>query len=258
MRPQDPMTAAERLAALLGLRLGERVPGRSPDALILRGDDPDGSQTILKVDRPGGAYLAEYAALSAVGVCPPLAPEDASGPPNIGTPVAASLKSGHSAPISATRAVGDILSRLTRVITPTDVLGFDDVVWGLLLSTVAVDYGLGDRSPIDIEDCRKHADTLLTSKTATRKTLLHGAMSVDNVVVSEEQSWAINPRPHLGPLEWDAATWCLSACTARSLDEHVAELAKAVEGLNLMLVSAALRFQAQIVLTHRAERSRRA
>lgn len=249
-QPEDAMGAAERLAALLGLRLGERVHGGSSGSLVLAARRADGSKVAVKIDEPSRLCLPEIAALAAVGVCPPLVYGDPSVVGAVSTWVDG-LTPERGVSLELTEHVAELLGRLALTVPPQDVVGFDDVVCGLLLATAGGDYRLREVSPIDIDAFRRDSEVLLG--TPYRSVLLHGDLTTSNVIFTDTRAWAIDPRPHLGPVEWDAATWCLWACWAGTIGRHVDLLIETVPGLNRDLLAGAIRFQAAAFLTYRAE-----
>lgn len=246
---EDAMAAAERVAALLGLRLGERIHGGASGSLILRATRSDGTTVAVKVDHTARMCLAERAALAAVGVTPPLLKQGVRADVAV-TPWIEGACSERGAGLGSTEQIAELLSRLRLANPPSDALGFDEVVWGLLLSTVGGDHRLGKTSPIDIEVMRSDSEQLL--RAPHQLTLLHGDLTTGNLIFAVDRAWALDPRPHLGPLEWDAATWCLWAVQADRLPQHVEMLGR-VAALDQRLLASAMRFQAAAFLTYRAE-----
>ncbi|MER7604717.1 hypothetical protein [Nocardioides sp. NPDC127503] len=250
LRPrEDAMAAAERVAALLGLRLGERIRSGASGSLILKATRSDGTTVAVKVDHPARMCLAEHAALAAVGFTPPLLKQGVRADVAV-TPWIEGARSERGAGLGTTEQVAALLGRLRLAIPPSDALGFDEVVWGLLRSTVGGDHRLGKTSPIDVEVMRSDSEQLL--RAPHQSILLHGDLTTGNLVFSVDRAWAIDPRPHRGPLEWDAATWCLWAVPADALPQHV-DLLSRIAALDRRLVASALRFQAAAFLTYRAE-----
>lgn len=246
---EDAMAAAERLAALLGLRLGERIHGGASGSLVLKASRVDGTMVAIKVDQPARLCLAERAALATVGVTPPLIHEDLTTEAAI-TPWIQGTRAERGTALNATEQVAELLGRLDLAVPPRDVLGFGDVVWGLLLATVGGDHRLAKGSPIDIEAMRTDSERLL--RAPNQSTLLHGDLTTGNLILTGDRAWALDPRPHLGPVEWDAATWCLWAGKAETLAQHLDTLVRAV-GFDRGLLVTALRFQAAAFLAYRAE-----
>lgn len=247
---EDAIETAERLARHLGLRLGEPVQGGSSGSLVLKAWSFDGSAVAVKIDDPARLCLAETEALAAVGVCPPLVHGalSADGAVSIwidgATPERGML-------LESTQQVAELLGRLVLTTPPQATSAFEDVVWGLLLATAGGHFRLAEASPIDIDALRRDSDVLIGTR--HKSVLLHGDLTTNNVILTEARAWAVDPRPHLGPIEWDAATWCLWACWAGTINRHVDLLIAGVPGLDRDLLASAIRFQACAFLTYRAE-----
>lgn len=247
---EDAIETAERLAAHLGLRLEERVPGGSTGSLVLKAWRFDGSAVAVKIDDPARLCLAETAALAAIGVCPPLVHDALSADGAVSIWIDGTTpERGMS--LESTELVAELLGRLVLTIPPQGTSAFEDVVWGLLLATAGGHFRLADASPIDIDALRRDSDVLIGTR--HKSVLLHGDLTTNNVILTEARAWAVDPRPHLGPIEWDAATWCLWASWAGTINRHVDLLIAGVPGMDRDLLASAIRFQACAFLTYRAE-----
>lgn len=247
---EGAMAAAERLARRRGLRLVEQVQAGASGSLVLKAQRADDTTVAIKFDHAATLRFAEWAALAAVHICPPLIHEDVSAGAVI-IPWVEGIRHERGVPLTSTEQVGQLLGRLRLAVPPQDVIEFGDVVWGLLLATADGHRRLGAASPIDIEAMRVDSERLLLSP--HRPTLLHGDLTTGNLIFTNSRAWAIDPRPHLGPVEWDAATWLLWTGQVETFEQHVDMLLRTVPGLDRILLTSALRFQADAFLAYRVE-----